>query len=158
MIDLSSLLVIALIALAVWVFLVRPRRKRRLARDEQRWVEITRRVYELEVNLRELRKHSRAAVIENPHETTGSAPKSVSDFAKPRPSVEREPGPPIRSIDREVNSEKPALQSDDAPAEVRWRPSASEPKPRFLATLKRALDLEEALGANWLNKIGSSFL
>ena len=53
--DSSFLLIVSVVALGVWLFVARPRRKRERQQDDERWAELTRRVYQLESALQELR-------------------------------------------------------------------------------------------------------
>ena len=53
--DSSFLLIVAVVALGVWRFIARRRRKRERQQDDKRWAELTKRVYQLESSLQELR-------------------------------------------------------------------------------------------------------
>jgi len=168
--DTFSLLLLIVVVFP-WLIVAGRRRKRDRALQEQRWSELTRRVYELESALKEL---SRAA-----------APSSSSPLAEQKVrAVEPVPSPStVETSTAETivespiaasgsRAEAPILQPDGR-IDSRWEgttdqqppiaPATTQPPPPSVAVeagptwfekLKGGLDIEEALGANWLNKIG----
>ena len=154
-----------------WILLWRSsiRRRRERQEDQQRWHDLTSRVYLLE------RKLSAAE--------PGGAPASVT--AKPQESVPPPPPPPPvpraappasvqvlepvaplpegRKIPPQIS--QPVVAPQISPASV--PPLPPIPPPRFASAkpsaplsdrFKSALDIEEILGTNWLNKVGIALL
>jgi uncharacterized membrane protein len=170
--DSSFLLIVAVVALGVWLFVARPRRKRERQQDNERWAELTKRVYQLESSLQELRNG--IAVRKTPSSTrpvraddvaftaNSTAPSSVGKSSEggttevaPLELGEAEvPRPILPATMREAGADAfgapPQWVIPESPAPM----FAVQPGPTLFEKLKGSLDLEETLGANWLNKIG----
>ena len=162
-----GVLFVGFIFLGPWIFLWRSSRKRRLdqAANEDRFASLTHRVHELENEIKGLRTA----------EVKPSAPQTKAEAAPP--VVVTKPAPPPEEIkpavptpphpaEPELEHAQAWVRKDSAPAPM-YRPplpppptfAAAQPsrEPLF-ARFKSALDLEEALGTNWLNKLGIGIL
>jgi len=122
--------------LALW--LGSRRRKRERAEDQKRWADLTHRVYALEQSL--------------PATPPGDAASSAA-------IIETQPEPATSTIpplaERPATVAKPAAEQRETPPPYPViPPAAAEPMPTLVARLKAALDIEEALGTDWLNKLG----
>lgn len=169
--DSSFLLIVAVVALGVWLFVARPRRKRERQQDDERWAELTKRVYQLESSLQELRNG--IAVRKTPSSTRpvraddvaftaiSTAPSSVGKSSEGNTEVAplalgecEVPRPILPATMREAGADAfgapPQRVIPESPAPM----FAVQPGPTLFEKLKGSLDLEETLGANWLNKIG----
>ena len=170
--DSSFLLIVSVVALGVWLFVARPRRKRERQQNEERWADLTRRIYHLESALQELRNgiasgHTPASTRPVHTEpvataTIQTAPRPVSEpkqdtieVTGPLPSGEAEVQFPILQEAMRV-AEAETVKAPSQSATPAFPPPifAVELGPTLFERLKGGLDLEEALGANWLNKIG----
>lgn len=145
-----------ILVIALGIAWLRGRRDRE--RDRQLWLDLEQRVEGLERALSELRREFVAKLA-------GSVPsfpaQSAPAAGPPVPTVEDshpEPAPPVlASFPVEPSPSPPVAVS---PTAIPSQPYAAtqfmmpELEPTLLDRLKGGLDLEEALGANWLNKIG----
>lgn len=170
--DSFFLLIVSVVVLGVWLFVARPRRRRERQQDEELWADLTRRVYQLESALQELRKGVasgstpaatrpvRAEPVAPPAVPTPARPVSgprhdAAEVAGPLPSGEAEvPSPILQAAMRRAQSEALHAPSQQEIPSSPTPTFAVEIGPTLFERLKGGLDLEEALGANWLNKIG----
>src|SRR5262249_48549178 len=146
------------------------RRKREREEDRQRLGNLTSRVYALEQTIL----------------TTGEASTSTTTAKPGTPVIVSEPRHPIETPARKPSVPSPTPEEGVAEAWVRKAPIASppaeafptnklplqepelappppqsvpvEPVPSLIDRFKSALDIEEALGTNWLNKLGIGIL
>ena len=162
--------VILFVLLGPWVlvWLGRRKRKRERAEDQQRWGGLTARVYALERALQELKDAGRkpadaagpAVVAEavrpasSPRAPEPAAPELSSAKEAAVPWIKATPAeaPPGGSIP----SPPPSPPPTTPPAAPSF--ATAEPVPSLINRFKSALDLEEALGTNWLNKLGIAIL
>jgi len=157
-----------------WVLLWRTnaRRKSERLEDQSRWGDLTARVYGLERELRELRSQGQgSASTAQPAGRTESVAAAQTPVAPPatEPVV---PAPSTARVSAEawIKGEAipaPTTPPDPASTAASQPPSpvasAATPAPTFAAAetgpslfdrFKSALDVEEMLGTNWLNKLG----
>lgn len=135
-----------------WILLWRSHRKRVRQRleDQVRWAELTRRVHVLEQTL----KSGTASAAPAPEEVAGPV------VAPPPPAVSVEPVQVPQAIQPIVEQRRPI---QPPPPGLQRRPVVPPPltpvgaKPAA-SRLKSALDVEDRLGANWLNKLGIGLL
>jgi hypothetical protein len=167
----GGLILLFLFSPWVLVWMGRRRRKREREEDRQRWGELTRRVYALEevvkkfpsaakqeitapaipAEVPETHPATRVPVPTPPKTATASVPAAApQNAAEARVRHSAAPGPPVPAASSQP-TEDAASSAYVGSAPVRRSPS-------IFATLKSSLDLEEALGTNWLNKIGISIL
>lgn len=158
-----GVLLVGLFLLGPWIFLWRSSRKRKRDQEanEQLFSDITHRVHILENEIKELRA---AEVTPSPAKVE-VAPSPI--FTKPVPPPEvRKPVVPIAPplVDTQIEPAQASLRIDPTPAPM-YRPPlpppptfATEHNEPMFARFKSALDLEEALGTNWLNKLGIGIL
>ena len=161
----TFLLLLLIFAVIPWLFAIGRKLKRQQAEQERHAAALTRRVFELEAALRQLQRA--APTAERPqaraqHVSAESeanvASSAVSETITGEPS-------PAEEIDQAVSSG--SLVEPQAPPPPPPPPSpppfpdsgpppsmASEAKPSWFDRIKGGLDIEEALGTNWLNKIG----
>ena len=158
----------------ILVWRVNARRKRERFEDQMRWTDLTGRIHALERDLRELRRESSPAGQSRPQEArteTQSAPAPpISAPAKPaaptpaqtaaeawvtRKSAETPfPAPPA------VAPQAPTVSAAPIPSSERRIPipaptfAQTETGPSLFDRFKSALDIEEMLGTDWLNKVG----
>ena len=147
-----------------WILLWRShiRRKREREEDQARWGELTRRVHALERSVEQFKAFPRSAPV--------AAAAPVAEVAKPDPA----PIPPAPPVPQPSPAEAaatawvrgvevPAALSAPPPATVSAPPAAppappsfttAEPSPSLVERFKSALDVEETLGTDWLNKLG----
>ena len=158
----DSFALILLLALLVipWLFIQGRRRKRDNKQQEERWAALTRRVFELESTVQQLRQG------QSPPAEQPSQPAVVLQPAASVPAVPHVAAPqPVQPIAPPVETPvipaaPPVFQPQPGEAE---RPFGYIPKPprppkpagpSLFERLKGGLDIEQALGGNWLNKIG----
>lgn len=171
----SYLLIAAIVLFGPWILLLRTRRQLKQAREAntERWAELTARMDGLENSLKKLQasglrlealaRQAEVAVpgpqqrVEIPIE-----PASVSPAAQ---KPEKEQAPVETPSGAESAPERHVVQQFEAPAVSSPAPAISqqpalppsqryETSPTLFERLKGGLDLEEAMGTNWLNKIG----
>jgi uncharacterized membrane protein len=143
----------------VLVWVGHRRRKREREEDRQRWGELTRRVYVLEEAAKKLQSVPKQQAPA-PETSQPSREIRIPEAAPPKPPAVQIPTAPpplaetwVRATPPPTPPPSPRPIALPASAPASWRPSAS-----VFTTLKSSLDLEEALGTNWLNKIGISIL
>ena len=141
-----------------WIFLWRSNAKRRREREEDqaRWGELTRRIHALETAQTSGTFNQSATV---------AAPPPVQAALRPVPSPTASPASPNEVV------AKAWIKGAEAPPAVTAPPAAppytapvvappptqfaaAEPSPSLMSRFKSALDVEETLGADWLNKLG----
>jgi uncharacterized membrane protein len=160
----DSFALILLLALVVipWLFIQGRRRKRDRTQQDERWAALTRRVYELESAVQQLRQADAPL-------RTQSQPSQPAAVSEPLVLI------PVDSHVAAQSPVQPTAPPVEAPASpatppiIQPRPDEPErpfgyilkppqpPKPvgpSLFERLKGGLDIEQALGGNWLNKIG----
>ncbi len=149
-----------LILVGPWIALWRAGRRRRRERqeDELRLQELASRVHALEEASRQRSASAEATVT-----AKEPAPETARPVAPSPVSVPFEPKPPtVRVAEERVKSAPPAAppRFPATPTQLESPLPHSEPEPIFslVSRVKSALDIEEALGANWLNKLGIALL
>ncbi len=146
--------VVGIILIAPIVALVRAHRAARLAkRNEESWAGLTQRVHALEQQLQDFKRLQAQTEILEQELRRLHAALGVREGA---PSAA--PAPPEPPKPTKVGAGPPAPHTEPPPV------AAIPPPPRFETVrtaeamprevAKRALNLEEVLGANWLNKLG----
>jgi Predicted membrane protein (DUF2339) len=154
----------------VWVG--RRRRKREREEDRQRWGELTRRVYALEEAVRRFQSAPKAEIAAPA--IKAEIPETHRETRAPEPAPPKPPAIEITASASRVHNGAEAGVRQSAAARLPLPAPSSQPaegaasayagsasaqrSPSVFATLKSCLDLEEALGTNWLNKIGISIL
>ncbi len=145
-----ALLVVAVVVIGPWILLARSRRLRQQERQEndQRFGDLTRRVYDLEESLRRM-EDSRRHFEE---------PRPAAPVPEAKPVLPAPVFPSIEPPSVQAPQFEPRAEAEPAPDTFETAPPVPalnyEPQPSLFDRLKGGLDLEEALGANWLNKIG----
>src|SRR5262249_49001986 len=149
----------------VLVWVGHRRRKREREEDRQRWGELTRRVYALEETVKRVQPGAKQEISALPRpEESQAQPESkglkttsskipamaVTPITSPASSVAddriRQAAAPPRPVPGPISQPSPRASA----------PTSAPPSSSIFATLRSSLDLEEALGTNWLNKIGIS--
>ncbi len=163
---LALLLVVVVIP---WLFVIGRRLKRQQAEQEQRTADLTRRIFALESAVQQLQRSEVASPV-----PTAAEPISVSVEPEPSPATSAIPesvpakGSPeaIRQwlssgspVKQRVPDAGPPVPPPPTPPDLPGMPPpppsfAVEAGPSWFDRLKGGLDIEEALGTNWLNKIG----
>lgn len=157
----------------VLVWRVNARRKRERLEDQSLWAEITARVHALERELKELRSAAPAVGVAPRKEAVVEA-SSAAAPPQPIPPEPVAPAPTPAQATAEAWVTRSPVQPPPASAPPAPRVSAPPPPPpprisappatpTFAATetgpsifdrFKSALDVEEMLGTDWLNKLG----
>jgi uncharacterized membrane protein len=161
-----------------WVLLwrVNARRKRERLEDQSRWGDITARVHGLERELRELRSQASAsatptappfAAEQEAAAKADTAPVPVKTSPATTPSQATAEAwvtrGPVETQSASAPSEPSAPASASAAPPPKPPASAPTPAPMFASAgigpslfdrFKSALDVEEMLGTDWLNKLG----
>ena len=152
LIGLSILLVLC----APWIVAWRTRRQRRLDREQNQevWRELTRRVYDLEQAIQKLTPQA-SRVEPRPEPVAPVRPESSAAIAAPlhetpRPASTPHVAEPPRAEEPSPAARVPAVDPPSFP-EVEHTTSLFD---RF----KSGLSFEEALGRDWLNKVGIALL
>jgi uncharacterized membrane protein len=171
-----------------WVLLgrVNARRKRERLEDQARWGELTARIFTLERTIKELRNQAASVrpaqapetVVEGARaptarvETPPAAPPVMPAPPAPIPAkpVVAEPVPTQAVAEAWVTQKRvevplraptptpTAAIPPPAPPPAPVFATPTEPEPALFDRLKSALDIEEMLGTNWLNKLGIALL
>ena len=166
--------IVLFILIGPWILVARGRIKRRRDRDEdqQRWRDAVARIYQLELDVHELRKEARAEKA-SPAADAKSAPGPIAVPQSEMPPVSVSP-PPVAPIEPTASereaiaraAREPELQTKEEVApEAPISPVAPPPTPEPAVTIadrtvslaeepKPSRNLEEILGTNWLNKLG----
>jgi len=163
-----------------WILLWRSslKRKRERQEDQQRWDDLTNRVFVLEQNLQRAAQTPLEPQTEVPAASVIASPKAPIQSAQPAPGptpVPFFPAPPTSPAQSTTESwvkrgsleppqgrpferppAAPPTTPSPPPTPPQFAPAASGPS--FSNRFKPSLDLEETLGTNWLNKIGISIL
>jgi uncharacterized membrane protein len=165
--------VVLFVLFGPWVLVWRGRRRRKQEREEdlERWRYLSDRVLELEGAVGDL-KSTRAATPAEPRTQAKpvTVPKPVVEPTRPLVSEPIVSAPAVSASSVEVEAAQARVRAT-LPARSRAAPppplsSMAEPGPTFRQEpapslahrFKSALDLEEALGTNWLNKLGIAIL
>ncbi len=163
-IPLAFLIVLALIFLVVILPILTWRRTKRLARDFAKTADVQSliaRVYALEQAVKELRARPTATPAASPIPESPVSEKR-EEAAKPPTPAAQVPSTPAQQIPTSV---QPPPQQQPKPASAATTSTspplfagmrASAPKAAKTADPERLANLEEKLGTNWLNKIGTA--
>ena len=165
-IPLAFLIVLTLIFLVVILPILTWKRTKRLARDSAKTADVQSligRIYALEQAVKELRARptTTPAASKVPEPTTSEERDEVAAPSAPAaqtpPGAALTPPPPIQPSVQATQQPRPApaatpLASPPLFAGMR----ASAPKTAKTADPQRLANLEEKLGTNWLNKIGTA--
>jgi len=173
-----ALLVVAVVLLGPWVllFLTRRRMRRESQDNAVRRAELTRRVYGLEQSLKQVNLALASMQQQQPVATAEPAEARVDTpaVAVSPPVVQAEPSRPAVPTPHAAHEVPPEAAPSIEPPPIPIAPHSlpvfqsiaaqnqqtappskkQEPSSGWFDRLKGGLDLEEALGANWLNKIG----
>ena len=171
----------------VFLWRVNARRRSDRLEDQARWSDVTARVYALERALKELRSQSATTAPTEAARADTAVQETIAPVAPAVPAPPPPPPPPVPtpaepavveptpspavaevwvSQPTEIPLRGPATTSArSAPPPVPPAPPApvftstpAEPETPLFDRLKSALDIEEMLGTNWLNKIGIAFV
>jgi uncharacterized membrane protein len=182
--DVFSILLVVGIVLFVligpWVLLARSssRRRREREEDQERWRDAVFRIYELEravARIRDERAATPAARQQQgpppvdaekaPASPTWSTPAPTAATFENVPPPERAPVSDSIRVAQDWVTQRTAPPAEAIGAQRLAEPSAAAPPPSFSTPgpsladrLKSALDIEEMLGTNWLNKVGVAML
>jgi uncharacterized membrane protein len=169
--------IVLLVLLGPWVLVWRAHSRRRRERDEdqERWRELTARTYALEETVRALQAQRPSPAAEASTPKTADSPLAASSIPPPSPSIVPPsptpvvaPSAPVPVAESWVMRETIAPLTPDSPSPadqvIPPAPALETPAPPAFAAreidfslgarLKSALDIEEMLGTNWLNKLG----
>jgi hypothetical protein len=177
---------VVVILFGPWILLWTSRRKQKRERedDRQRWADLTQRVYSLEQTIERLKAGSAGRATHPAAEQAhapAAPPQPIAEFHKvpvAKTEVRTEPRPSKPSpaeagtaawIRREsvlLDAARPATEQTMQPSISTEAPSSDEMgvvrsleiRPSLTDRFKSSLDLEEALGTNWLNKLGIGIL
>ena len=160
----------------VLVWRVNSRRKSERREDQQRWGDITSRVYALERDLRELRSHGSVSAAEPPSREGTVAevlPASPPESSVPASARVSEPTSSQKVAESWVTSKPetpPPSSPRSAPPVFDANAPSAEPRvveppqvdsfasreigPSLFDRVKSLLDIEEMLGTDWLFKVG----
>jgi hypothetical protein len=160
---------ILFILVGPWILLIRSRirQKSERAETQDQLSRLTERVFTLETAVRELK---RPAAAQAP--AVAATPEKIKPAPTPEPPARKapEPLPSSARVTAKAWVTKTTPEPVQPPPVTRVQPRptpTTPPAPQFayeqkstsaLQGLKSALDLEETLGTNWLNKIGISIL
>jgi uncharacterized membrane protein len=154
--------IILIVLFGPWVLLWRSHRKRIRQREEDqtRWGELTERIYALERTVQKLKEGpGPAAVPEAPKVESAPIPAAAPPIEAPTPP---EPSPAETAAREWVKPTTPVapatIPTSQKPAPPPPSFHAPEPTLSFADRYKSALNVEEALGTNWLNKLGIGLL
>ncbi len=171
------LFIAAVVLFGPWVLLFSTRRRMRRERQEyaRRVAGLTRRVYEVESSLKELKLAILSSEREQQHQSPGPAfpEEQQPTVSAKRINVRLEtvatvvPAPPTPKLlvstepqPEHVPSAPPPTAPVAPPIAASRKqgplPSFTQPAPSrgWFDSVKEGFNLEEALGANWLNKVG----
>ncbi len=153
-------LLLLLVVVVPWLIAMGRRQTRERAEQEQRLADLTRRVFQLESAIEQSRRTTQPTVSSSEPKVEVSVEPASTYVAPPPPPIppsleEPQPEPISASADLPLPETVAALYR--APSSTSEPPPPSfdvQPGPSWFDKLKGGLDLEEALGSNWLNKIG----
>ncbi|HKS76410.1 MAG TPA: DUF2339 domain-containing protein [Terriglobales bacterium] len=154
------------VLLGPWVLLWRSHRKRTRQREEDqaRWGSLTARIFALEEVVQKFKERPPVSIPSSPVQPTVEEPASAPT-ALHTPLVPETDLSPEEASKPWVKTQTPIVPPP--PPTVPPRPSVAPPVPTFHAAasgpsfaerFKSSLNIEEALGTNWLNKLGVSLL
>src|SRR6516165_1423528 len=175
----SYLFIAAVVLFGPWVLLFSTRRRMRRERQDNaaRLADVTSRVHELEQSLKQVQAaqsspaerkqqlHVQQPVVRSEAIQTHVEPAAPASAMEPKRPSELVSGAPAQA-QTSVVTERPPLNAPHAPppppvsppiAARQQEPLPSTTRPaasRWFDSVKGGLNFEEALGANWLNKIG----
>jgi uncharacterized membrane protein len=168
---------VLVVLLGPWVLLLRSGIKQRRQRQEDqiRLSSLTERIFSLEAAVRELKRTAASTApyvspvqeetkaveqtpapppVVKPPEVVPSSARSTAEAWVTKTSPPPPEPPPVRSTAPPVPTTPITSPSYEAAPTF----SSTIESPSFVQTVKSALDVEEALGTNWLPKIGISFI
>ena len=153
-------LLLLLVVVVPWLIAMGRRQTRERAEQEQRLADLTRRVFQLESAIEQSRRTTQPTVSSSEPKVEVSVEPASTYVAPPPPPIppsleEPQPEPISASADLPLPETVAALYR--APSSTSGPPPPSfavEAGPSWFDRLKGGLDIEEALGTNWLNKIG----
>jgi len=176
------LLIVLVFVFAVAALVVAKRALNLARQDEERWGELTRRVYSLEHQVLQLVTQIRQLEVQRPltqqpadviSPPVAELPKAAlastaEKLSAPTPSVRFIAPAPTLPPEAAIGSPAPTVAAPESVAPSPVMPIAAPavageraaPSPLFSSTLtaaetsKKVLSMEEMLGANWLNKLG----
>ena len=150
--------IVIIVLFSPWIFLWRSHRKRvrQHEEDQTRWGQLTERIFSLEQTVQRLKD----GVAAPPKVESAAIPLATRS---PKPPVAPEPSQPSVVTKEPVSpAPPPPVPPIAIPPEPRPVPpptlKSEEPKFSFTERYKSALNVEEALGTNWLNKLGVGLL
>jgi uncharacterized membrane protein len=156
---------VLLVLFGPWILVLvgRRRRKRQRAEDQERWGDLTKRVFALEEALRQRAEASPPLQAERAPiaEVREAAPPPAPASSPPQTPVA--PAPTVQAAETWIKSAAPVEPPEPAapsPAADIAPPTFAEVEHEasFTDHLKSGLNLEETLGTNWLNKLGITLL
>lgn len=162
---LFSLGLVLSVLLGPWILVWRNsrRRTRERAEDQERWADLTNRVYRLELALQSSKVLKEPSLADTPSPAPAaetvvtSAPEPVAERVLPQepetPRVEEPPQEPVWQA-----APSPPPQVPVSPKEQAAPMFSHGTEPAAGARFRSAHELEEALGTNWLNKLGVGIL
>ena len=168
----GALILFVLFGPWIWLIRSRVRQKRERAEDQEHLRRLTDRVFQIESAVRELKRWAEVATTKAPAPTRAEAAvetKVEVPLARPSSPPRSDSIPPavaaetfIKPIPEQVRkrvepaplAEPPRQSSPPAPLIQ----SSAKPSISLFENFKSAVDIEEMLGTNWLNKIGISLL
>jgi uncharacterized membrane protein len=162
-IPLAFLIVLTLIFLVVILPILAWKRTKRLERDSAKAADVQSliaRIYALEQAVKDLRARPTAASAASPIPESPASDKHEEAAIPPVPATQVPPTaapqipPSILVPQRQPKAASPATPIASAPLFAGMR--ASTPKAAKTADPERLANLEEKLGTNWLNKIGTA--
>jgi hypothetical protein len=158
----GGLVLFVLVGPWVLVWKNRGKRKREREEDQQRWADLTNRIYALEQDIQNRSTTESKAVKEEAppapqaRMATPGRPAQVSPAPKPTPAAEtitipptREAASPSPPTQRPPQSPPPQQPPVEPPAFAEVQHEAT-----FADRFKSSSNLEETVGTNWLNKLG----
>ncbi len=167
----TFLLLLLVVVVIPWLFTIGRRLKRQQAEQELRAANLTRRIFQLESAVQQLQRSATsspspvpAVVDENQSievpPSTLPVPESTSVEA-PREEEVHQWLPDAPLVEHQVPETGPRVPPPPPPrpwpnvSDITPPPSFGvESSPSWFERLKGGLDIEEAIGTNWLNKIG----
>lgn len=151
------LLIVFLVLVLPWILLIRARRRRMRMQEEwdDRFAEQARRIYKVETTLEALKRDLQSSPAQSAPAATPEPAREAAVVSPPVEIPKAKPTaipPPAASPISAPPVVPPSPQIPAPVAPPTFLP-AEEPQPGYFDRLK-GFDIEEALGTNWLNKIG----
>jgi uncharacterized membrane protein len=167
--------IVLLVLVGPWVLAwrVNVKRTREREEDQGRWREFASRMSALEFAVKKLQASGATPAVEDTPKTTERPVQTIQTPAPHSPVIVSPPPPlgpadSVRAAERWVTQRTAdAAPLTESPTPDRVVPPAypstpsqppQSPRPSLADRFKSALDLEEMLGTNWLNKLGIALL